>query len=154
MMGKEVSAIGRAADMLCMSFGKVVRKNIRGDSLSEFEIHVQCSWSLVNSENTIVVAKRDIFLPPTDVPWSPSFNWDVKGGNLFDEIISSQIMHFSDYHIEALRISKTNHMTIRLGKGIHLEVFPDSSCEENWRIVQREIQSVHLVCKGTQLAFE
>lgn len=151
LVGQPVYAIGRACNMLCIPVGKIVGKSKFGCILTMYEIHCQCAWRLLDSKCQIMIASSDLYLPPSKVEWSESFQWDVKGGNLFDE----QITTFNDCHknlrIKNAAIQGCNDLIIEFEDAIVFQAFTDSSVEENWRILQRSPKSTHLVSFGNQL---
>ncbi|MBQ6030918.1 MAG: hypothetical protein IJL31_05360, partial [Oscillospiraceae bacterium] len=74
-----------------------------------------------------------------------------KGGNLFDEKILSFNSSHNNLQITEVRIEECNDLFIEFNSSIIFEAFTDSSQDENWRVIQRSPQSVHLVSFGNEL---
>ena len=151
LVGKTVCSIGRASNMLCISMGDVIGKTKSGFDLTMYEIHCQCSWRLVDSEHNIILASSDIYSPPSNCEWEESFEWDNKGGNLFDEKIVDFNAKFFNMKIIKASICRCNDLLVVFDNNIIFESFNDSTTEENWRVLQRGSSSTHLVSIGNQL---
>lgn len=135
LLGLKVSNIGRATDMLCVSFGDDVKTNL-GISLPAYEIHCLCPWRIKTANDEILLASSEIYQPPVGEEWSEVFNWDVKGGNLFDQKVV-ELFGETDYYVADIRITECNDLIMKMSSGITLETFTDSSAEECWRLIER-----------------
>lgn len=154
IVGEKMGVVGRASNMLCIPIGEKAIMSKNGHYLTKYEIHCQCAWRFRDSEQKIITASSDIYLPPSNKKWSESFSWDVKGGNLFDERIEKFNSCYKDILVEAISISTCNDLKISFSNGIIFEAFRDTSAEENWRIIQRIPESIHLVSLGNSLKRE
>lgn len=154
LKGHSVTSIGRACNMLCIPIGQIVRQSTIGCELTQYEIHCQCAWRIVGENKEIMVASSDLYLPPTGTKWSESYQWDAPGSNLFDEKILKFNSLYKSINIQAVTVIDRKDLLISFENGIQINIFADSSEEENWRIIQRSPQSIHLVSVGNQLLLE
>ena len=92
VLSKPFRYIGRASNMAWLGFGQDVSgEDFHGKKriLAQYALHVQCSFRVVHL-NKIILGNSDIFEPNTQTKCMENFNWDVMGGNLYDE--KSQIL--------------------------------------------------------------
>lgn len=151
LINKPIKPIGRVCNMICIPIGDTVGKNKNGQDLTMYEVHCQCAWRLIDANRHIIVASSDFYSPPSTIEWTDSFQWDTKGGNLFDEKILLFNSSHNNLQITEVRIEECNDLFIEFNSSIIFEAFTDSSQDENWRVIQRSPQSVHLVSFGNEL---
>ena len=60
LVGRSVTQICRAADMLCIGIGSVVESTYYRD-LNEFDILCRCAWRLRRKSGGLIVADADLF---------------------------------------------------------------------------------------------
>ncbi len=155
LIGQNVGDIGRACNLLCIPIGEIIGKSKWfGGDLTKYDIHCQCAWRLLDFKRRIIVASSDFYYPPSNMEWSESFQWDVKGGNLFDEIIAVFNASHKNLRIKSATIIGDIDLRIEFEGAVVFEAFADSSEEENWRILQRSPKSIHLVSRGNRLEID
>lgn len=121
--------ISRAADMGCISF------NING---STYALHLQTAFRIRNDKE-VLIANLDMYEPTETLENSPSFdwetfNWDIKGINLFDEwAIRFNKGIGNKLSVSDIFIDSIGDVTIKFDSNIILEVFLNSSKEEYLR---------------------
>jgi hypothetical protein len=151
--------IGRAADMLWLSFGKLV-KVIFDYGLEEmkgsFAIHLQCPWRMVDLNlNTILFTSYDIYLPKSTIEWSEDFDWDIQGNNLCDEGIKKWKNKYNQPYVENINVSSLGDLRILLSNNNILETFNDNSTHhEKWRFFKNFGDERHLVVMGNCVSFD
>jgi len=155
LVGLELQYAGRASNLFWIGFGDMIQITKRGkiEKTAEFALHIQCSWR-ITSGNKIVVASRDIYSPHSD--WEndiEDFDWDIQGNNRFDERIKFLMNDGRRLRVEQIEPDKFGGLKVFLTSGYLLEVFPDSSADdeysEHWRFFNRKENSPHFIVTGT-----
>lgn len=156
-----LNRIGRAANLLWLSFGvERVEKSYFGDEkiVGEYGLHVQCSWRIVDNEK-ILADSQDMYIPSSAIDQSnfcwEDFQWDKPGNSLCDELFGSLINSVKP-KITVREIAADNFggLSICLENGYTLEVFPNSSSdEESWRLLG-EAGEEHFVVFGCMAEFQ
>ena len=154
LVGLKLQYAGRASNLFWLGFWDIVQIVRRGrtEETAEYALHIQCSWRITLG-NKIVVASRDFYTPNSQ--WderNEDFDWDIQGNNRFDE----RIKHFTNDNrqIEVLQIDsdEVGGFYVTLSGGYKLEVFPDSSEEdeqsEHWRLFNRKENNHHFIVTG------
>jgi hypothetical protein len=148
LLGQPLIEIGRAANLLWLSFGEkitVIDRNGHEKVKSKFSLNIQCSWRLIK-ENRIIVASKDIYLPRTNSK-ERDFDWDNVGANRFDEKIE-EFKKQEMLNIVVSKISADEYGGVKLHfkTGEVLDVFPDDSLEDEfWRLIISGKESKHFV---------
>ncbi|QFT89219.1 hypothetical protein FIU87_11220 [Bacillus sp. THAF10] len=154
LVGLKLQYAGRASNLFWLGFGDIVQivRRSRTEETAEYALHIQCSWRITLG-NKIVVASRDFYTPYSQwVEKNEDFDWDIQGNNRFDE----RIKHFTkdNRQIEVLQIvsDEVGGFNVTLSGGYNLEVFPDSSEEdeqsEHWRLFNRKKNNYHFIVTG------
>ncbi len=141
LKGAPVACIGNACDMLCVGLGEQVRTNKLGDSLYEFDIHIQAPWRVVNSTTSeLLVSSYDanIYLSEGKI---------MNYGELFEENGIRPV----ETSVSQISISKYGDLEVAFANGLILSVFSDSLYDECWRIIKRSIPDWHLVFSEKRL---
>ena len=149
LIGERLTHIGRAIDMLCLSFGDDICRNYRGEWLSRYALHCQCAWRITDGHGKIVLARVDIFFPPEGEDYTEDFDWDVRGNNAFDRKCG-KILSGSKVTVTAARLLNGCDIELELSNGLRFESFADSSIVEHWRLVVRDEENpVQLIAEPT-----
>ena len=147
--GLYVSHIGRAADMLCINIGPNVAKNCKGDDLSQFDIHVQCPWRIIDTAcGRILIASADMYCE------AKNDGIITENQSVFDQQVK---MEFNNRKLRVLELTvlDTKDLMIRFSDGLKFETFVNQSIpEENWRFFRRDENHVHIISIGTCLIEE
>jgi hypothetical protein len=158
LVGLKLQYAGRASNLFWMGFGDIVEIIRRGrtEETAEYALHIQCSWRITLG-NKIVVASRDFYSPNSQlVEKNEDFEWDVQGNNRFDELIQTFIKDNSELIVLQIDSDEIGGLNVLLSGGYKLEVFPDSSEDdeysEHWRLFNRKEESAHFIvtCNGTE----
>ena len=128
LVGRSVTQICRAADMLCIGIGSVVESTYYRD-LNEFDILCRCAWRLRRKSGGLIVADADLF----------TLNAEEEDGEetLFDEKIGHFLEEEPFLEVTDAAASSAGDLTVELNDDILLEIFADSSSEVCWRILAR-----------------
>jgi hypothetical protein len=148
LIGKPLSNIGRAGNLLWLSFGeKIAMLDMNGCEVfkEKFALHIQCSWRLTIGSR-IIVGSQDFYIPRTGLS-EDEFNWDIQGANRFDERINAfKEMPESNTKVVEFFMDEFGGVKISFDSGAKLEVFPDDSLEEEfWRFIEFGEKSKHFV---------
>ncbi|WP_078554404.1 hypothetical protein [Bacillus alkalicellulosilyticus] len=157
LVGLKFQYAGRASNLFWLGFGDIVQIIRRGrtEETAEYALHIQCSWRIILG-NKIVVASRDFYSPNSQ--WdgkNDNFDWDIQGNNRFDERIKIFTENNGQMKVLHIDSDEVGGFSITLTRGYKLEVFPDSSEDdeqsEHWRFFNRKDNSPHFVVTGRGL---
>jgi hypothetical protein len=153
LKGLALAKATRASNMQCFHFGKErAGSNRKGEAIRicDFTLHVQCAWRLIEQKG-IIVGQHDMYLPATNHTHSSAdFDWEEPGANRCDQRIA-ELFDANKCDLTVIEIEADTAGTLRLMMqgGIRLEIFPDSSAEEeHWRFFQPGTGNPHLVIEG------
>ncbi len=163
---QKLSNISRVGSMICLGFGELVNNKaaykteegnfeIKHRLTSMYALHIDCGFRMT-TENEILLTRGDIFNHNSTINDDfecddEDFDWDVFGNNSFDEKIKEQ---FTDKNlcivVESINISKFGDLKILLSNGYCIEIFVDSSSDEEcWRFFEvGNADKKHLVVTG------
>lgn len=167
LIGQPLCSINRGGGSIFINFGKLIGKNsayftedgkaaVRKTLAGRYALHIESSSRLICGDE-IIFAKRDMFLPNSQIEsqenfdWN-TFEWDTKGCNLFDEKIKNLLEDKdSNFVVSKVRVNLFGDLKIHFENGFSLEVFNDiSGFEECWRFF--EINSdIHFVVSSQGL---
>ena len=149
LLNQKLDEIGRAANMLWIGFGKQIPSvNFRGEHVlkSEYAIHIQCNWEIVDGEK-IILEQNDFYKPKTGI--SPEcFDEEQLGASKFDEIVNSinDIIKASPVHVINFYVDETGGFQLNLSNSFKIKIYPDSPMEgESWRFLMPGSTNEHLV---------
>ena len=161
LIGLNLQYAGRASNLFWLGFGEMISVTRRGktEELAEYALDIQCSWR-ITKDNKILVGSRDFYSPRTG--WNEEnddFDWDVQGNNRFDERIESFIENAKEHvTVERVEPDEVGGLKIFLSQGYLLEVFPDTSEDDEysefWRFFNRRENSPHFVVTGNGIENE
>jgi len=161
LIGLNLQYAGRASNLFWLGFGELISVTRRGktEELAEYALDIQCSWRIIK-DNKILVGSRDFYSPRTG--WNQEnddFDWDVQGNNRFDERIESFIENTKEHvAVERVEPDEVGGLKIFLSQGYLLEVFPDTSEDDEysefWRFFNRRENSPHFVVTGNGIKNE
>lgn len=161
LIGLNLRYAGRASNLFWLGFGEMISVTRRGktEELAEYALNIQCSWR-ITKDNKILVGSRDFYSPRTG--WNEEnddFDWDVQGNNRFDERIESFIENAKEHvTVERVEPDEVGGLKIFLSQGYLLEVFPDTSEDDEysefWRFFNRRENSPHFVVTGNGIENE
>ncbi|WP_182007452.1 hypothetical protein [Priestia aryabhattai] len=161
LIGLNLRYAGRASNLFWLGFGEMISVTRRGktEELAEYALNIQCSWC-ITKDNKILVGSRDFYSPRTG--WNEEnddFDWDVQGNNRFDERIESFIENAKEHvTVERVEPDEVGGLKIFLSQGYLLEVFPDTSEDDEysefWRFFNRRENSPHFVVTGNGIENE
>jgi hypothetical protein len=153
IVGLKLQCAGRASNLFWLGFGDIVEIIRRGktEKTAEYALHIECSWR-ITLDNKIFVASRDFYSPNSQ--WdeeNEDFDWDILGNNRFDERIKT-FLKVKGLLVKQIESDELGGLVMTLSEGYKLEVFPDSSEDdeqsEHWRFFNRKDNSPHFVVTG------
>ena len=147
-------AIGRAADMLWVQFGREVSAPTARDpdrTTGEYALHVQCPWRLSGTAG-VVAGSNDIYVPADPDIDEADFRWDRPGASIGDE----RLRRWIEAHaaapliVQAVEIDRCGGFVLRLQQDFAFETFPDATStphdiREHWRLLQPGRDARHFV---------
>lgn len=159
ILNKQISAIGRASNMLWLGIGdKTMVVNSRGLEVekSTFSLHVQSTWRIVDKEKQeIILASSDFYSPYDETKSWEEFDWDVIGNNLFDRKAPLWLQEVMPVSIEEYKINRWGDLLLILSNGERFEIYVDASDDtECWRMLEGNSEKEHLVMTGSGLRFD
>lgn len=158
LLNQPLLKIGRASDLFWMLFGNSIFDSFQENETTEkfeYALHLQCPWRIRSKgDSQIQLASDDIYQPTSLIKWSPEFDWDVQGNNLFDEKVQKLFSDNNLVFVKRVSISKNNDLQLEFSNHLILECFVNTSAfEECWRFF-RQNGDRHLVAKGSILEFQ
>lgn len=158
LIGQPVYSIGRAANMLDLHFGEevVVPDRISGEKhVGTYSLHVQCPWRIINLEKRkMLLGSLDFYAPSTrrlaaeDFDYS-HFDWDIRGGNLFDEKAQEWFAGLAHVTVIATKMNRFGDARIDLSNGDRIEIFVTATDDgECWRLFLSAKSTTQLVVYG------
>ena len=152
LVGLPLSIARNAADMKIFHFGDV-RPSGKGTAGS-FGLHIQCPWRLV-AGGAVFTGASDRFFGPAE--GAEVDDDDPRSGNLqliriasllkgYDEATKSFVNTTEQLVVISADIDDVGGADLLLSGGYRLQIFSDSSVEEDWRFV--ELKGRHIVIEG------
>lgn len=141
--------LGRAADLLWLSFGRpVIITTLKGTrEVTEYALHLQCPWRFIK-DNKIILGSSDIYEPNNSAyDHDPEWNWDE-----FERDISEQ----SVFCVNSMKIKEDllpltvknvishegGDLKIEFNKNVVFEVFINGLKRiEYWRFIDFKKES-------------
>jgi hypothetical protein len=156
LVGLPLSIVRSAADMRVFHFGDVRPHHAGRGTVGEFALHVQCPWRLTRHGN-VLTGSSDRWVPApnalkvdTDDPRSGSLQ-DVRLAALlggYDEVTKSHVNDTGGLVVESASSDLYGSADILFSDGTRLELFPDSSAEEDWRFFKPGDRVSHFVVEA------
>lgn len=146
LVNKPLSMVSHAGSMRAFHFGSIAQT--AAGRRGEIVIHVQCSWRLVNGTR-VLTGLGDWGQQPDESlqdleEWDPS-----KPGNRQQRVleewmgatsgkVAPVISTRADLVVNSASLDAYGGAELVLASGDSLQIFPDCSLEENWRIFYPE----------------
>lgn len=147
-----VTCIYRVCDMLCICSEDEIYDEESAENASKYEIHCQCAWRLFDSNDKMVFASDDVYLPASHKKAERSFKWDESGANLFDEELELLFRMTPFLEIHELHVTSHTDVVIDFKNGYRFEAYTNSSQRENWRIFKRGERPWSIVVSGYKVS--
>jgi hypothetical protein len=151
LVGLRFRGLSRTSDLLSLQFGE--RREVEGESVREYTLHVACAWRITNS-TTILAGSGDLFTPADPDADLESFDWDAEGASWWD-VRMKEVSRLLESPVVLSTFLADSYGGVRLvcTGGIEVELFPNSSPAahvetEFWRLV-RSGQTEDYVLVGT-----
>lgn len=159
VLNKQIRVMGRASNMLWIGIGeKVMSANRRGEEVekSEFALHVQSTWRIINTEKKeILLASSDFYSPREETISNKNFEWDIQGNNLFDKKAPVWLQKVKPVFIEQYKLNRWGDLLLVLSNGERIEIYVDASDNtECWRMLDSNNKNEHLVMTGLGMSFD
>jgi len=158
IIGTPLQNLTRSGAMLIFDFGEVMEVNsfmfgengglIRNENgkpiptkrmRGRYILTSLCSMRF-SCGNDVIFASSDMFLPTEELAYNDdfdwnTFNWQVHGNSLFDELKTKHFRgEFNEYIVKSVKVGKFGDLMITFENNFVLEFFADgSSYSENWR---------------------
>lgn len=128
MTGLKLRNIIRVGCTCCVNF------DVENDEKNLYKLHVQCPWRIYDSDTCkLLVASHSVFEPNSYTEWTPEFDWDVKGNNLFDEV-TERMNKYNDTYVEEVFITELQDLKFKFSNGYTFELFVETTGNsESWR---------------------
>jgi hypothetical protein len=149
--GAVLSGSHRAADLESFQIGdrlkRIDRRGVAFDS-SAYALHVQAPWR-VTTGREIVVAYQDLRFPRSGLLES-DFDPNDLGSTRREELLDRLFSDHADLRVESTTATDLGDLRMRLTGGFSLEVFPDTSDNDDdpeyWRLLRRD--SWHVIASA------
>lgn len=165
LIGAELSACHRAADMMMLQFGTLSAVTSRTGAtrkVGRWSLHVQCPWR-IEVDSTLFTGRSDLW-EPEEIPvkgfdWS---EWDFEAGNLRDKKLAMLFGTSQDRRgasrdgdprvVTSVEADAFGGARISMSAGCDLVLFPDGTRNEDWRLLTEGDTPAHFVISGGQWA--
>ena len=159
LIGQPMTSIGRSGIVTYVNFGELIevddflfdkegrvvysenKKPVTFKVMEgKYAIEGNCCTRFI-CDDEIILSKRDISLPNTQIGSRPDFSfdnfkWHIPGNNYYDEAIDKyRLKDITGFIIKKIEVSKFGDLTILFGNGYALEYFMDTSSTNdamNW----------------------
>lgn len=158
LIGKPLVSVGRAADMLTLQIGELRQRKIPlGGSVEtgDWSLNIQFAWRITGPQG-IYTGRSDYWQPSKTIdPVAIDSRWNPENGNLRDERLSAWIIsrQASPVTLQSFVSDRCGAISLRFDDGFTLEIFPDSTQDEDWRLIEWEGNG-HLVVTGGKPEYE
>jgi hypothetical protein len=160
LVGLPLSIARDAADMKVFHFGTIRPHPSGRGTVGAYALHIQCPWRFID-EKTVVTGTSDRFIEPTE--GTAVNDDDPKSGNLqlikiasllkgYDAETNSFVNATQQLIVIAVKTDNYSGADLLLSGGYRLQIFPDGSLGEDWRLV--EFQGRHVVIEGGHVQFD
>ena len=143
----------RSLDLESFQFGarkKTTDRKGKEIEVGEYAVHTQCSWRIAGPSG-IAVASGDRLVPrgnPDVIP--DDFDCNQPGVTLCDERIETLLRERGEsLVVERLEVGEFGSFSLSMRGGFKLDVFPDASTTEYWRLFQPRTGEHHFVVSAT-----
>jgi hypothetical protein len=156
LVGLPLSIVRDVADMKAFHFGAIRPHRSGEGTTGSHALHIQCPWRIVN-ETAVVTGTSDRFTEPDER--AGSADDAPQSGNLqrvriaallkeYDKSTASYVNAAGGLVVVSVSADKYGGADLFLSGGYRLQIFPDGSREEDWRLLQ--VGGKHLVIEGGQ----
>ena len=150
---QKLISIGRSCDLLWINLGqKMFIKNYCGDKIQtgEYVLDFQCPWRIEDEQAHVKLASSDMYVPPSGVEWSDTFDWEPQGNNLFDEKIKNVFTQNTNIYVNDIYLSRNGDLELFFSNKLVFRCFVNSSIDEEcWRFFSRTSKDIELIITGT-----
>jgi len=170
LKGQPLCFVFRFGDMICFEFGEVITKKVHAKGKNgklkladvqagRYVLHIQ-TYCRVSAGSETLFTSGDVYQPSMALENDEAFdyeafNWELKGNNLFDEVVAQRFSNLSDFIISRVSINRLGDTTIAFRNGYVLEILPNvSNAEECWRFFENGPKKGHLVVTGSGIEGE
>ena len=146
LVGKRLSGAYRAGGMAMFSFGELrMVETPRGPKpTAEYALHPQCAWRIAAGD-AVLIGSSDLYEPADGREDLTGFDWDQPGVNRLDVLMRDLLDSDSSLVVENFKFGRAGAISIALGQDRNLEVFPNDSHDEYWRLFRPGTDYRHLV---------
>lgn len=140
LKGRRMWTAGRTMNLVWFHFSlpSLVESREGEEIVSEYALHIQCSWR-ISSPQGIIVASGDRTYPRGDPYSDDEFDWTEPGANRCDEklkwLFSSSLASY--LIVTSVTSDALGGANIYFERKMALHIFPDDSVlNERWRFFQ------------------
>ncbi len=116
--------------------------------LGTFALHIQCPWRIVGPAG-IIVGWVERYFPPGEDPFrdGETFDWEVPAITRFEERIGTYFAERAAMPpvVSAIAADRVGGFQLALDDGATIEVFPDLTFGEHWRLFNPGNRDRHFV---------
>jgi len=155
LVGNSFWKINRTGDIFSFQFGeRRSTQKFRGGmaEVGSFAINVQCPWRIIE-ENKVLIGSGDLYYPASPSQSTIEFDWQTEPTR-FDSL-TENLFQGRQFDISGVESHLDASVRIRFKNKCDLEIFPDSSEGEQWRLLRPgETGFKHFVVSNQNARFE
>jgi len=170
--GMKLSIARNAGSMKNFQFGTIMPHPTGKGTIGQYALHVQCPWRFVLAQFAWRLPTRNLFVTGSGDWWEPAerpedFDWDDWNDHRrtpslrekalaeffthYDEATKSWINVSDQLVVQQVESDDYGGIDIYLTGDYRLQVFPDGSSNEQWRLFQPGTETPHVVCENGAL---
>lgn len=156
LVGLQLAIARNAADTKNFQFGRITPHPTGKGTVAQYALHISCPWRII-APSGIVTGSGDRHEPPVPEEVVIEENWcrgDLQSKKLSELLGGSDPETRSILNVGALLLvqavdaDKDGEIEIALSGGYKLQVFPDGSSYEAWRLFVPGDKTTHFVFPG------
>lgn len=155
LVGERLWAFGRAHTLWWLHFGErrevpeVRRGEVVGSkTVGAYALHLTCAWRVVGGAANYV-GSGDLYLAAGEDPYRDwgTFDWARQGANRADDLVGRLLAKSEPEGllVESVEVGQAGAFRLVLGEGFMLDVLPNRSVGEYWRLLRPGHREDHFV---------
>ena len=151
LVGLDLIALGRAADIESLTFGRHTLLQRTDAELAPFALHISCAWRML-SRGKVFTGSADYYRPASEDTDDEAFERRAVGSVLLDVRHTELrgLLEETRYSVLSIEADNSGALGLQLSADLAIEIFPNASSAEDvevefWRLFQPGVDFSHFV---------